>query len=355
MALRYNDKSGEFEDVPSLPERIGRFCRRVLRVIFRTVCWLVGTTLVGGGVAAVWKRRAAIGEELSALRSNCGAWSGEVWDSCVVLLDRFDLTSVKSSGTWAYANVRYVLGGLAVVLTWKFRKPIWQIIRRALGVVFYPIVKWWSFVKESWQDGDRFLACVMIFPGLIIIGLYRLAFTAVVSAFGDSLSLSGSWDAMKMVLAIGGLVLFVVFYARALSEARYGRLVVYRDWADFTKSAVWVIALPLGIMWIFENQSDFLFRCAGLALAVMGAVSFWVMVSGAFKYNSGSSRWLSLFGRGAVILLLVFALGRLQEKLEQYKRGELGVIRGVLIPLVVFAWMFSFLVRPMIRTERCRW
>ena len=88
------------------------------------------------------------------------------------------------------------------------------------------------------------------------------------------------------------------------------------------------------------------------AFAVMGAVSFWLMVSGSFKCNSGSTCWLSLFGRVAVILLLVFALGRLQEKLEQYKRGEPGVIRGVLIPLVVFAWMFNYLIRPMIRTER---
>ena len=53
-----------------------------------------------------------------------------------------------------------------------------------------------------------------------------------------------------------------------------------------------------------------------------------------------------------MMLLLVFALGRLQEKLEQYKRGELGVIRGVLIQLVVFAWVFNYLIRPMIRTER---
>lgn len=355
MAVRYNDKSGEFEDVPSLTERIGKFCRSVLRTIFRTVCWLVAVVLVGGGVAAVWKHRAVMGEKFSAMRSCCGAWCGEVWDSCVAVTDGWDLTSVKPLGAWAYANIRYVFIGLAVVLVWKFRKLIWQFIRCPLGIVFYPVVKWWGFVKESWQDGDRFLACIMLFPGLIIIGLYRLAFTAVVSAFGDSLSLSGSWDVLKMVLAIGGLVLFVVFYARALSEAKSGGLVVYRDWADFAKSAVWVIAIPLGIMWMLESRSDFLFRCAGLALAVMGAVSFWLMVSGAFKYNSGSSCWLSLFGRVAVILLLVFALGRLQEKLEQYKRGELGVIRGVLIPLIVFAWMFNFLIRPMIRMERCRW
>ena len=65
MAVRYNDKSGEFEDVPSLSERIGRFCRGVLRVIFRTVCWLVAVVLVGGGVAAVWKHRTVIGEKFS--------------------------------------------------------------------------------------------------------------------------------------------------------------------------------------------------------------------------------------------------------------------------------------------------
>ncbi len=120
---------------------------------------------------------------------------------------------------------------------------------------------------------------------------------------------------------------------------------------------IWrIIKCPLGIVFYpVVNRSDFFFRCTGFALAVMGAVSFWLMVSGAFKYNSGSSCWLSLFGRVAVILLLVFALGRLQEKLEQYKRGELGVIRGVLIPLVVFAWMFNYLIRPMIRTERWRW
>lgn len=195
------------------------------------------------------------------------------------------------------------------------------------------------------------MACLMVFPGLILIGLYRLIFTVVLSAFGDSFSVAGSWDALKVAFVIGGFVLFVVFYGRALAEAQHGSLVVYRDWGDFAKSAVWVIAVPVGVAWTFEAQGDFLFRCAGLALLVVGAVSFCTMVSGAFKYNSGSERWLALFARMGVILMLMFALGRLQEKLDRYKRGELGVIRGVLIPLAVFAWMFNYLIRPMIRTE----
>ena len=358
MAFRYNNDSGDFEEVLSVTERIGKFCRGVLRVIFRTVCWLVAAALVGGGVVFAWKHRTAIGEKISAMNSHfsgiCDRCS-EVWNSCVAALDRCDLQPVRQVGDWVGENIRYVLIVLALVLAWKFRKLIWQVIRCPLGIVFYPIVKWWGFVKESWQGGDRFTACVMIFPGLILIGLYRFFLMVVVSAFGDSFSISGSWDALKILLAIGGFVMFVFFYGRALSEARCGQLVVYRDWAEFAKSAVWVIALPLGVSWMFEHQSDFLSRCVGLAFVVTGAMSVRLMVAGAFKYNSGSSCWLSLFGRVAVILLLMFALGRLQEKLDQYKRGELGVIRGVLIPLVVFAWMFNYLIRPMIRTERWRW
>lgn len=85
--------------------------------------------------------------------------------------------------------------------------------------------------------------------------------------------------------------------AAAMTEARCGQLVVYRDWAEFAKSAVWVIALPLGVSWMFEHQSDFLSRCAGLAFVVTGAMSVRLMVAGAFKYNSGSFCWLSLFWR----------------------------------------------------------
>lgn len=46
---------------------------------------------------------------------------------------------------------------------------------------------------------------------------------------------------------------------------------------------------------------------------------------------------------------------KLSKKLQAYKRHELGVIRGVLIPLAVFAAVFNWLIRPMIGSERWRW
>ena len=46
-----------------------------------------------------------------------------------------------------------------------------------------------------------------------------------------------------------------------------------------------------------DGKLKFLSRCAGLAFVVTGAMSVRLMVAGAFKYNSGSSCWLSLFGR----------------------------------------------------------
>ena len=90
-------------------------------------------------------------------------------------------------------------------------------------------------------------------------------------------------------------------------------------------------------------------------MALVGVCCFLWMILGAFFYNSGSRCWLALFGRFAVTFLLLFALAELNEKFQQYKRRELGAIRGVLIPLAVFAAVFNWLVRPMIGTERRRW
>lgn len=352
MAQRYNNKTGEFDDVPSLTERFGKFCRGVLRVIFRTVCWLVAAALVGGGVAVVWKHREGIGEKFSAIVPCCGTGCGKVWGSCVVLLDRFDLTSVKSLGVWTHENMRTVFLGLAGVLVWKFRKFVWRIVKYPLGIVFYPIVKWWGFVVNTWLEGDRFMACVMLFPGLVLFGLYRLAFEGMRSAFGAVTDVSGVGDALGILLVVAGFILFVVFYARALTDVKCGELVVYRDWGEFVRAAVWTVLIPVGIAWALDGDADWLLRGAGVVCVVMGLASAWVMVAGAFAHNTGSKRWLSLFARVGVVLLLLLALGRLQEKLGKYRRGELGVIRGVLIPLIVFAWMFNCLVRPMIGTER---
>ena len=59
--------------------------------------------------------------------------------------------------------------------------------------------------------------------------------------------------------------------------------------------------------------------------------------------------------RLAVALLALFAVAKLSEKFQAYKRDELVFVRGVLIPLAVFAAVFNWLIRPMIRSERWRW
>ena len=230
----------------------------------------------------------------------------------------------------------------------------WRGMRVPFVILFYPVMKWWTFFRQSWVEGDRFMTCVMIFLGFVLIGAYRLACEIVLSLFDGLWHPAGTGEALIMALVVGAVVLFAVFYGRALVEARQGSLVVYQNWADFGRSALWVLAFPIGLPWLLDASADWILRGVGLSFLLLGVVSLGEMMAGAFKYNSGAKRWLSLFARVGVILLLVLAFVKLQEKLDRYKRGELGVIRGVLIPLAVFAWMFNSLIRPMIRTERCR-
>lgn len=163
-----------------------------------------------------------------------------------------------------------------------------------------------------------------------------------------------SWnisEGLAVCLVIGGLIAFVCYYAKALTLVKMGRLIVYRDWGDFLKSSLWFVAIPLGLSWLCDGGQDLLMRAVGLVLIVLGVYCFGWMIAGAFKYNSGSKCWLALFARFAVTLLILFALAKLNEKLEQYRRHQLGVIRGVLIPLLIFGFVFNQFIRPMIGTR----
>lgn len=80
------------------------------------------------------------------------------------------------------------------------------------------------------------------------------------------------------------------------------------------------------------------------------------MVARAFRYNSTRRLgWIALGARLAVALLALFSVAKLSEKLQAYKRHELGFVRGVLILQAVFAVVFNWLIRPMIGSERWRW
>ena len=162
--------------------------------------------------------------------------------------------------------------------------------------------------------------------------------------------MSDTSNALMYLAAIGGIVLFVVCYAKALVEVKSGRLVVYRDWGDLIKASLWAILIPYGVCSVLFGGSEdgWPSRAIGIVSFCGGAVSFYCACAGAFRYNTGSHRLLSLFARFAVTLLLIFALAKLQEKFKQYERGEAGLIRGVLLPLLLFGYIFHEFIQPMI-------
>lgn len=246
------------------------------------------------------------------------------------------------------------LGGLFELFI-LLLKYVAVLLAQPLYYIFYPVIKWWQVEKEAIWDGEWFMAVVWLFPGFILFGLYRVAFALLRGLIGGAFASVRIDDSLAFLLVVGGMVAFVILYAKVLTMVRRGELVVYRDWGDFMTSSAWIVAVPLGLVWGLDASSDWLLRLAGWTLAFAGACCFVWMVCGAFCYNSGSRCWLALFGRFAVTFLLLFALAELNEKFQQYKRHELGAIRGVLIPLAVFAAIFNWLVRPMIHTEQRRW
>lgn len=156
------------------------------------------------------------------------------------------------------------------------------------------------------------------------------------------------YDSLVKLAVIVGSVASVVLYAKALTMARAGRLVVYCGWGDFLKSAAWIVSVPVGLIWGRECGDDWVLRNAGWVLVALGVCSSAMMVYGAFRFNHGLLCLLSLFARVAVILLMAFAIVKLCEQIENYRRHKHGVYRGILIPLALFAAVFNWLVRPMI-------
>ena len=56
---------------------------------------------------------------------------------------------------------------------------------------------------------------------------------------------------------------------------------------------------------------------------------------------------MALGARLAVAMLALFAVAKLTEKIRAYRRRELGLVRGVMIPLALFALVYHYGVRPM--------
>lgn len=224
-------------------------------------------------------------------------------------------------------------------------KRLFQI---ALAIAAFAATAW---IVAKWESGWR--------PS-IDFGRVSAFFSGILPS-SESVSgfFAGCWqfvckagDCALIVAMVAVFVVFVRYYAKALADVRCGRLIVYLGWGDFIKSAAWVVAVPFGLAWTFGSDGSNLFvPVIGLIVTGFGVKSFVRMVKGAFRYNSGTRRWLALFARVAVILLLLFALSELQSRYERYKRGQLGFIRGVLLPLAIFAYCYKVFVAPMISSH----
>ena len=210
----------------------------------------------------------------------------------------------------------------------------------AFAVTAWVVSKW----EGGWRPAIDFDRVSAFFSGILpssesVSGFFSGCWQFVCKA--------GRWVFIAAMVA--AFAVFVRYYAKALADVRCGRLIVYLGWGDFFKSVAWVVAVPFGLAWTFGSDGSNLFvPVIGLIVTGFGVKSFVRMVKGAFRYNSGTRRWLALFARVAVILLLLFALSELQSRYERYKRGQLGFIRGVLLPLAIFAYCYKAFVAPMI-------
>ena len=223
-------------------------------------------------------------------------------------------------------------------------KRLFQI---SLAIAAFAVTAW---VVSKWEGGWRpaidFDRVSAFFSGILpssesISGFFSGCWQFVCKA--------GDWVFIAAMVA--AFAVFVRYYVKALADVRYGRLIVYLGWGDFFRSAAWIVAIPFGLACAFSDENNLFTVVLGLVIVGYGVKSFVRMVKGAFRYNTGSRRWLALFARIAVILLLLFALSELQSRYERYTRGQLGLIRGVLLPLAIFAYFYKAFVAPMISSH----
>lgn len=219
-----------------------------------------------------------------------------------------------------------------------------RLFQLALAIATFAATAW---IVAKWESGWRpsidFGGVSAFFSGILPSSESVSGFFSGCRQF---VCKAGDWALMVAMVAV--FVVFVRYYAKALSDVRCGRLIVYLGWSDFFWSAAWIVAIPFGLACAFSDENNLFTVVLGLVIVGYGVKSFVRMVKGAFRYNTGSRRWLALFARIAVILLLLFALSELQSRYERYKRGQLGLIRGVLLPLAIFAYFYKALVAPLI-------
>lgn len=250
----------------------------------------------------------------------------------------------------SYLTVKSIVFVGIVIAACCCRKKIWKILKCLLYFLFWPVIKLFLRVRSAWRERDWGMLSLLVMLGVVLYWAYMFAF-ALISVMVSSVHIDDPLNSsMPLVFVISGAVAFIYFYAKALTMVKCGQLVVYSDWSDFLKSTAWLYALPVGLIFALDSSADMMHQIFGWCFIVGGIVSFICLVRGAFRYNSGGLCYLSLFARFAVSFLAIAALAELHSKFDKFRKGELGIIRGVLMPILIFAFVFKTFIRPMVGT-----
>ena len=155
------------------------------------------------------------------------------------------------------------------------------------------------------------------------------------------------------IIIIAVLVVAAIFYSIAYARVKSGNMVVYSSWADFMFAAAWVVLLLIGYGCEYAaTDGSASLLAAAKAFKWSGYASMAWMVGGAFLNRSLIDIVLAIPARIIVAILVLLALSKLKESIDECRNGRKGVVDGVLIPLGIALFVFNALVNPMVGDNR---
>ena len=154
---------------------------------------------------------------------------------------------------------------------------------------------------------------------------------------------------LKMPIFWGVFIYCLISYVIAYVCTLKGWMVTYSGWGDFIMSSLWLMLTPAGLLLWYLKEND-LVSFIGVTFIVIGAVSVvWLLLFAVVNNRRNVLFSIVAIGaRIAVSVLVVVVFSRLQEKWEEYKRGESGIVKGLVIPLLVVTVIYRIFVRPLI-------
>lgn len=160
-------------------------------------------------------------------------------------------------------------------------------------------------------------------------------------------------------LVVGGIGL--IAFCLAYPKVRRGELVVYASWADFGMSLLWIPLAGLGIFQScgFDATEDGIGMTFAIIVTILGIVSAFWLVWGAFKHNRGAYACIvSLGARVFLAFLFILAMSKLTDGkkiLSEKGNGDnAAAAKAALMALAICGFIFTKLIKPMIGTRTTR-